>query len=158
MKQFLSKHETILRTGSTGCVCRHLVSSLLSCTNFNIVVTYNDKTGIYEDNSRLFFEKADLLKPDSFEYIFTNYKPKHIFHLAAMARVSDGENDPVKVITANFLTTIKLAKLSLKYRAGSMVFTSSNLAQDAVSVVGIGKFLVEQYFHKINLQTTKFIS
>ena len=158
MNQPISNKQIILITGSTGFVCRHLVSSLLEKSNFNIVLTYRKKKGNYQDNSRLFFEKADLLTPDSFEQIIVKHTPKYIIHLAAMARVSDGEDDPLKVIKANLLSTFRLAGLAKKYNVESMIFTSSNLAQDAVSVVGIGKYLVEQYFQKINSQATKFVS
>ncbi len=131
---------------------------MLSQTDFNIVLTYKDKKGSYEDNSRLFFEKYDLLKPESFDTIIAHYKPKHIVHLAAMARLWEGEKYPNKVIRANVIGSIVLAKLAIKYKAESMIFTSSNLAQDAVSVVGTGKLLLEQYFQKSDSQTTRLIS
>ena len=149
---------TILITGSTGFVCRYLVTKILLNSNFNIVLTYRVKKGNYNKNNRLSFEKADLLKPQSFEGIFSKYNPKYVVHLAAMARVSDGENYPAEVLKTNYIATITLSELLIKYKVESMVFTSSNLAQDPVSVVGIGKLLVEQYFQKLNSQTTKFIS
>jgi FlaA1/EpsC-like NDP-sugar epimerase len=158
MAQNLRKTPIILITGSTSFVCRYLVASLLSQTDFNIVLTYKDKKGSYEDNSRLFFEKYDLLKPESFDTIIAHYKPKHIVHLAAMARLWEGEKYPNKVIRANVIGSIVLAKLAIKYKAESMIFTSSNLAQDAVSVVGTGKLLLEQYFQKSDSQTTRLIS
>ncbi len=158
MYQTGGDQQTILITGSTGFVCKYFVSKLLLYSDFNIVVTYINTTGSYEDNDRLTFEKADLLKPESFEAIFNNYKPNHIIHLAAMARLSEGEKHPVKATRTNFLATVFLAKLCMKYNVESFLFTSSNLAQNAISVVGICKLLVEQYFQKINSQTTKFIS
>lgn len=158
MKPQNHKQPTILITGSTGYVCKFFVDKLLKETDFNIVVTYRDEKGNYQSNNRLFFEKADLIDSLSFENIFVSYQPKHVIHLAAMARVSDGENFPAKVIRANYIATVTLAELSLKYGVESMVFTSSNLAQDAVSVVGIDKLLTEQFFQKISSQTTKFIS
>lgn len=158
MAQNLSKTPTILITGSTSFVCRYLVNSLLLQTNFNIVLTYKDKKGSYEDNRRLFFEEADLLIPESFEQIFDQYQPRHVVHLAAMARVWEGEKYPNKVIKANVIASVVLAKLAIKYEAESMLFTSSNLAQDAVSVVGTCKQLTEQYFQQIESQKTRFIS
>ena len=158
MKNQNNNQSTILITGSTGYVCKFFVDKLLIETDLNIVLTYRNNKGNYQNNDRLTFEKADLLAPNSFERIFISYKPKHIVHLAAIARVRDGETYPEKVIIANYITTITLSELALKYGVTSMVFTSSNLAQDAVSVVGIGKLLIEQYFQNINSQTTKFIS
>ncbi len=158
MAQYTSKEPIILITGSTSFTCRYLVIRLLQQTNCNIILTYKNKKGSYEANNRLFFEKADLLNPHSFEKIFAKYEPKHVIHLAAMARVSDGEKYPAKVIRANVLGTAALTNMSIKYKVESMLFTSSNLAQDAVSVVGIGKLLIEQYFQIINTKTTKLIS
>ena len=158
MKQQSVNQPTILITGSTGYVCKYFVNKLIEKTDLKIVITYRNKKGNYKHNSRLFFEKADLLKPSSFERIFISHKPRYIVHLAAMARVKDGESYPDKAIEANFIATVKLAELSIKHKAKSMLFTSSNLAQDAVSVVGIGKFLIEQYFQKTNSETTNFIS
>jgi len=152
-----NNHPYILITGSTGYVCNYLVDKLLSSTDLNIVLTYRHNKGDYAEKRRLFFEKVDMLEPQLFDNIFTKYNPTYVIHLAAMARVSDGENDPIKVIKVNLVATILLTKLSIKHNVKSMIFTSSNLAQDAVSVVGIGKLLVEQYFQKIDSQNTKLI-
>lgn len=152
-----NNHPFILITGSTGYVCRYLVDKLLSSTDLNIVLTYRHLKGDYTEKNRLFFEKVDMIESQLFDNIFIKYKPSYVIHLAAMARVSDGENDPVKVTKVNLVATILLTKLSIKHNVKSMIFTSSNLAQDAVSVVGIGKLLVEQYFQKIDSQNTKLI-
>ena len=157
MKYFGNKNEFVLITGSTGFICKHLVNKLLQSTDFNIVLSYKLNKGNYLPNNRLYFEKANLLNSTSFEPIFAKYKPKIVFHLAAMARVSDGENFPVNVINANLVTTIAITELCIKYKCKSLVFTSSNLAQDAVSVVGITKLLVEQYFQIVNSSNVKLI-
>ena len=157
MNQHNNNQAYILITGSTGYVCGYLVDKLLKITSFNIVLTYRKSKGDYAKNSRLFFEKVDLLKPYLFNAIFSKYKLEYVIHLAAMARVSDGENYPVKVINANLVATVILSKLSIVHKVKSMIFTSSNLAQDAVSVVGIAKLLVEQYFQKTDSQSTKLL-
>jgi len=157
MTKIGNSNPCILITGSTGYVCRYFVDKLLYSTNFNIVLTYRHSTGGYTANDRIYFEKLDLLEPQLFNAIFSKYKLSHVVHLAAMARVSDGEKQPAKVINTNLVSTIVLTKLSIKHKVKSMIFTSSNLAQDAVSVVGIGKLLVEQFFQKIDSQDTKLI-
>ncbi len=157
MTQNNNTNPFVLITGSTGFVCRFFVEKLLKSTDFNIVLTYRKDKGNYVENDRLFFEKVDLLKPHLFNDVFAKYKPQYVVHLAAMARVKDGEQYPAKVINANVVASIALAKLAEKHGVKSFVFASSNLAQDAVSVVGIGKLLVEQYFQKLNTKNTKFI-
>ena len=150
--------STILITGSTGFVCKYFVNSILKSTNFNIIATYRDKIGDYNVDQRLLFVQVDLLTPSVFEEIFKKHKPDYIVHLAAMARVKDGEHQPVKVLKANYIATVNLIILAIKYGVKTMITTSSNLAQDAVSIVGIGKYLVEQFVQKTDSGSTKLIN
>lgn len=150
------KKHTILVTGSTSFIAKYLIEEILNSTNYKIVATYRSSIGDYKQNNRLTFEKVDLLYPDSFEEIFKKHKPKYMVHLAAMARVSDGEKYPLLSFRANFIATVKLVDLCSKYRVTSSLIVSSNLAQNAVSTVGISKLLVEQYAQK-NVNTTSNI-
>jgi len=155
--QYNDRKTTILITGSTGFVCKYLVKKLLETTNANIVLTYRNSKGKYKQNNRLLFVKVDLLNTDSFNEVFIIHKPDIVIHLAAMARVSDGEKNPVTVLRANLIATVKLMELCVFHNVKSMIYTSSNLAQDAVSVVGIGKFLAEQFAVKLQSSNTKLI-
>ena len=148
---------TILITGSTGYLCRFVVGEILKSTNHNIVATYRSDVGEYDNNPRLSFEKADLLEPHSFDRIFEDYKPDYLIHLAAMARVKDGENNPVNSFNANFTATYHLLGLADKYKLIASLIASSNLAQGAVSTVGISKLLTEQYTLKTKNINTKTI-
>lgn len=152
-----SNQKTILITGSTSYIAKYVVDEILSSTNFNIVLTYRSSLGNYPDNNRITFEKADLLVVDEFENIFEKYKPDYFIHLAAMARVSDGETQPLMSINANFVASYRLIDLCSKFSVNSCLLMSSNLAQGAVSTVGISKFLMEQYVQKITKNQSKFI-
>lgn len=151
------KVKTVLITGSTGYVCGFVIREILEFTNFNIVATYRNNKGDYPPNKRLVFEKADLLINDSFVYIFEKHNPDYLIHLAAMARVADGESQPVTSLNANLITPISLIKLCKKYNLESSIIASSNLAQNAVSTVGISKLLIEQYIQKINIDNPRFV-
>ena len=151
------KVKTVLITGSTGYVCGYVIREILEFTNFNIIATYRNHKGDYPPNKRLIFEKANLLIKDSFEYIFEKHNPDYLIHLAAMARVADGESQPVASLNANLITPISLIKLCKKYNLESAVIASSNLAQNAISTVGISKLLLELYTQKINTDNTRFI-
>ncbi len=152
-----SKHY-ILITGSTGFICRYLIDKLLACTDYNIVVTFRKDKGNFISNNRLIFARANLLDSDNFYDIFETFKPEHVVHLAAMARVSDGELNSATAIKTNLIATAAIVKLVVKFKAKSLIFASSNLAQNAVSVVGISKFLSEQYLQKVNSQATKLVT
>ncbi len=150
-------NKTVLITGSTSFIAKYLIKEILSTTDYNIVATYRKSTGDHKQNIRLKFEKADLLKPESFEKVYAKHKPVHMVHLAAMARVSDGESSPVLSFKANFIATVKLIDLCIKHNVQSSVIVSSNLAQNAVSTVGISKLLVEQYIQSKHDTNEKMI-
>ncbi len=154
----ITDNSNILITGSSSWICSFLVNKLLEQTNFTIVLTYHKNKGDFFTNNRLIFERANLLNPQLFDIIIKKYKPKYVVHLAAMARVNDGETEPEKTVKANLIATAQIAKYAIKYNVDSMIFTSSNLAQDAVSVVGLCKLLSEQYFQLLNSSKTKFVS
>lgn len=148
---------TILITGSTGYLCRFVIKEILRSTEHNIIATYRSETGEYDYNPRIAFKKADLLLPQTFDYIFENYKPDYLIHLAAMARVKDGEENPVDSFNANFAATIHLLKLAEKHNLKANLIASSNLAQGAVSTVGISKLLIEQNVLKKENNSTKTV-
>ncbi len=150
--------KSILITGSSGFVCKHLINRLLKLPELNIIATYREIKGDYKENPRLTFEKADLHNPSSFENIFRKHRPNFVVHLAAMARVRDGENEPAKVLKANYIGTLSLIKMAIKYKVCSVITTSSNLAQDPVSVVGMGKYLIEQDCQNLDTYSTKVIN
>ncbi len=150
--------KTILITGSTSFVCRFLVKKLLEDTSNKIVLTYRTNKGDYPKHELLIFEKANLLDPQTFQPIIEKYKPHVIIHLAAMARVADGEKYPIDVLNANLIASIEITKMAIDNDVERIITTSSNLAQDAVIVVGIGKLLVEQFYQKVNPYNSKLIT
>lgn len=150
--------KTVLITGSTGFVANHLIERLILNTDYSIVLTYRNERGSFYNENRIIFEKADLLHPDVFDKIITKYKPDYVVHLAAMARVADGVNHPTESVYANLIATICLTEICIKHKVKAVVSASSNLAQDPVSVVGISKFLSEQFFINKESNDTKLIS
>ena len=150
--------NTVIITGSTGFVARHLCQQLLKQTHLKIVMTYRKNTGDYISNPRLFFEKADLFYPEDFEKIIVNHKPKYFIHLAAMARVNDGIKFPGESVHANLVATLKLMDICINHGVQTFVNASSNLAQNAVSIVGISKLLCEQYSQNADNRQTRLIN
>lgn len=150
--------KTVLITGSTGFIAKHLTERLIANTDYNIVLTYRNVRGSFSNENGIIFEKADLLHPEVFDKIITKHKPDYVVHLAAMARVADGINHPTNSVYANLIATICLTEACIKHRVKTVVSASSNLAQDAVSLVGISKYLSEQYFITNKSKETKLIS
>jgi UDP-N-acetylglucosamine 4,6-dehydratase len=151
------RDKKVLITGSSSFVGKFLINKILSTPDYKIIATYRNITGDYKPDNRLIFEQANLLSPTSFDSIFQKHKPDYVIHLAAMTRVKDGENRPDDTIIANYVSTQHIIDLAIKFNIKSMVVTSSNLAQDPVSVVGITKYLSEQYACSVESYKTKLV-
>ena len=151
--------EYLLITGASGFTGNFLIEKLLNETSLDMVVTGRNQDSISEvKNPRVHFEEMDLLRPDSFAKVFTNYHISAIFHLGALARLSEGENDPIRSIRINYIASVELVRLSLQHHVKTFVFTSSDLARQATSVVGMCKYLVEDAFRKMKERSTQFIT
>ena len=153
------KTEYLLITGASSFIGTFLIEKLLTETNFELVVTGRNPISISEvKNTRVHFEEMDLLQPDSFAKVFTKYRISGIFHLAALARLSEGENEPIQSIRINYIASVELIRLSIQHQVKTFVFTSSDLARQPTSVVGMCKFLVEDAFRKIQSVNNQFIT
>ncbi|MDP2721145.1 MAG: polysaccharide biosynthesis protein [Bacteroidales bacterium] len=153
------KSEYLLITGASGFTGTFLIEKLLSETGFDLVVTGRNADRILQVNhARVHFVEIDLLHPNSFAEVFKNYHISAVFHLAALARLSEGENDPIRSIRINYIASVELIRLSIQHQVKTFVFTSSDLARHATSVVGMCKYLVEDVFRKIQEISSQFIT
>ncbi|OFY49506.1 MAG: hypothetical protein A2W85_06625 [Bacteroidetes bacterium GWF2_41_31] len=153
------KTEYLLITGASSFTGTFLIEKLLNETSFDLVATGRNTDRILQVNhARVHFVEMDLLLPDSFVKVFTNYHISAIFHLGALARLSEGENDPIRSIRINYIASVELIRLSIQHQVKTFVFTSSDLARHATSVVGMCKYLVEDAFRKIQNVNTQFIT
>jgi FlaA1/EpsC-like NDP-sugar epimerase len=151
--------EYLLITGASSFTGTFLIKKLLNETTFDLVVTGRNQDSISEvKNPRVHFMEMDLLRPDSFAKVFSNYHISAIFHLGALARLSEGENDPIRSIRINYIASVELVRLSIQHQVKTFVFTSSDLARHATSVVGMCKYLVEDAFRKIQEISSQFIT
>lgn len=141
----LQKENTVFITGASGFVGQFLVKRLVEQSAYNLVLNCRNKTNRFAESARISYTDANLKNEESIAEVFEKYKPQHLIHLAANARIKNGESNPDETIILNYLSTIKLIKLSEKYQLKSFVFVSSDLVRPPVSVVGISKFLVEYF-------------
>ncbi len=139
-------NSTILITGASGFLAGALIQKLLEKTGDRLVLTCRKKElcNRWSKNRRIFAVEADLSDVAPWQNIFELYRPRAVFHLAAVARLRDGEQDPETAFRVNFFGTVNLIKQALKYGTEQFLFTSSDLARDAVSTVGISKYLIER--------------
>jgi FlaA1/EpsC-like NDP-sugar epimerase len=151
--------QRILITGATGFVGKALVNDLLNNRSYQLIINRR-KGSILPANEaeNLIFSDADLKDEAELENMLNVYQPDIVIHLAAMARIADGENHPEKALKVNYSATVKLAELSVKHRTKSFLFISTDLVRNFQSVVGISKYLAEAALQKLNSAGTKIIT
>jgi len=149
--------HTILVTGACGFVGKFLVEELLKTTKQKLVALCRKADRDIQIPAVTFVE-GDLNDFKKIDEIFKLYKPDTVIHLAALARLSTGENNPNEAYRTNYLNTINLIELSISIRVKSFIFISTDMAREHLSVVGITKYLVEAYLQKQKKSETKLIT
>jgi FlaA1/EpsC-like NDP-sugar epimerase len=150
--------KRILVNGGNSFVGNYLVDFLLQTTLSVIIVCSRKPVQKKIISSRVFYENADLLDKESYETIFTKYLPDQVFHLAAVTRLSDGEENPENTINTNFFGTKLITDLCVEHKVNALLSVSSNLARNPKSVVGLSKYFSEIYLRKKGNSNTKIIS
>jgi UDP-N-acetyl-D-glucosamine 4,6-dehydratase len=147
------KQDKILITGACGFVGQFLVKKLTESGYSNLILNCRNS----ERRSRE-YANIDLVYPGSIHSFFEENQPDHIVHLAAMARLSDGEQNPDDAFRTNFLGTKLLIEYAVNNGVKSFVFVSSDLVRNHQSVVGITKYMSEGFIQNMNISPTKFIT
>jgi len=139
--------KRILITDAGGFLGKALVNRLLQTEDVEILATCYRSRDCYAfpEHRRLAVSPADLENPGDFESLFTEWKPETVFHLGAVARLHAGQENPERAVVVNLIGSIELVELSARFGVKKFLFTSSDLAREAKSVVGITKLLMEYY-------------
>jgi len=148
----------ILISGGCSFVGKYLVNYLLRNTNSQLIVCCRTIPEVTLKESRVVYETADLIRPESYQKVFEKHKPLIVFHLAAITRLSPGEENPELTVRTNYFGTKLIADLCVDYKVKSFLSVSSNLARNPKSVVGLLKYLSEVYLRKCGDLQTKMIS
>lgn len=168
------KSKYVLVTGCAGFVGSNFVKLFESKkTGYKIIGVDNLSSGKKEVISKnVIFYKEDIQDEKKMNEIFNKYKPKFVFHFAAIPGVVACEKEPIKSSGTNILGTINLLELSAKYGVTRFIFSSSasvygNTRQVPVSEstntpnpLGIyaaqklaGEVLCDVYSKRYNLET-----
>ncbi len=137
----------VLITGVSGFLGKHLIVYLLKHTDWQIIGQYRNKKPLLpvDFQERISFFQAKMDHREQFAKIFVQHQPDTIIHLAAMARFDDGQSNPEEAILTNFFGSINLMQQAMKNHVKHFIFTSSDLARNARSAVGISKLLIEYF-------------
>jgi len=137
----------IMVTGASGFLGKTLVNRLLQNNEAEVMAVchFSESRKAFQEHHCLVTKTADLENPDRYLPFFSQWEPEIVFHLGALARLSAGQENPQKAVTVNLLGSMELLELSARFGVKKFLVTSSDLARDAKSVVGLTKLLVEHY-------------
>ncbi|MBL0319060.1 MAG: polysaccharide biosynthesis protein [Alphaproteobacteria bacterium] len=88
---------------------------------------------------------ADVRLPESFEFLFSEYKFDLVFHAAALKHVPILEDNIYQAVLTNVLGTKHVADICNRYGVKEMVLISTDKAVKPISVMGVTKRLAENY-------------
>jgi FlaA1/EpsC-like NDP-sugar epimerase len=143
----MERKQRILVTGASGFLGKKLVDRLLRIVDAEVkaVCHLNESCHAFPGHPRLVTDAVHLEDQDGLRLLLSEWKPDIIFHLGAVARLHAGQDNPEKTAAVNLLGSINLLQLAARHGAKKFLFTSSDLAREAKSVVGITKLLMEKY-------------
>jgi GDP-4-dehydro-6-deoxy-D-mannose reductase len=93
--------KKILITGATGFVGKHLVNSLLSQQELEVIGTYRSEPGQMPEGVQL--EKVNLLDQDAVDNLISTHKPDAVYHLAGLPSAAESFKTPADSITNNII-------------------------------------------------------
>lgn len=139
--------QKILVTGASGFLGKELVNRLLQIDGVEVMAVCHlgQNCHVFPVYPRLVTKATNLENSKSLQPLFQEWKPDIVFHLGALARLHAGQDNPEDAVVVNLLGSINLLQLAARYGVKKFLFTSSDLARKARSVVGITKLLMEYY-------------
>lgn len=147
---------TVLITGGAGFIGSHLVRRFVK--NYPEYLIINLDLLTYAGNlenlkdvqncSNYVFEKCDITKIQEVLYLFEQYKPSHVIHLAAESHVDRSILDPGAFVTTNVYGTVNLLNAALKIWKGSNDHIFYHVSTDEVygSLGDSGKFTENSHY------------
>lgn len=87
----------------------------------------------------------DITKPANVKFIFNNFKPTRILHLAAISDVPTAIKNPIKTINVNVLGTLNLLEECLKHNIKQFVYMSSASVMSPVNIYASSKLAAELF-------------
>ena len=147
------KNKTILITGAGGSIGSELSRQILNLQPKNIILLDNNEFSLFKISSELKhkcnYSLSDIRDKTKLDKILKKFKPDFIFHAAALKHISFVEEDPYEAIKTNFLATVYLCQLCIRYKVKKFVFISTDKAVYPSNIMGASKRLCEKYIQQI---------
>jgi O-antigen biosynthesis protein WbqV len=147
------KNKTILITGAGGSIGSELSRQILSLQPKNVILLDNNEFSLFKISSELknkcTYTLSDIRDKIKIDKILAKLKPDFVFHAAALKHISFVEEDPYEAIKTNFLATVSLCQLCIKYKIKKFVFISTDKAVYPSNIMGASKRLCEKFIQQI---------
>ena len=147
------KNKTILITGAGGSIGSELSRQILSLQPKNVILLDNNEFSLFKISSELknkcTYTLSDIRDKIKIDKLFAKLKPDFVFHAAALKHISFVEEDPYEAIKTNFLATVSLCQLCIKYKIKKFVFISTDKAVYPSNIMGASKRLCEKFIQQI---------
>jgi GDP-4-dehydro-6-deoxy-D-mannose reductase len=105
--------KKVLITGATGFVGKHLIQSLLSQQNVEVIGTYRSKPDSTPDGVTL--EHVNLLDQEAVDKLIQTHKPTDIYHLAGLPSAAESFKTPADTITNNIIAELSILEALRKH-------------------------------------------
>jgi len=140
---------TVLVTGGAGFIGSNLLHKLVDTYEGEIVcvdsLTYaGDKNNIPKD---VILYPYDIADQEQVSEVFSAYRPKYVFHLAAESHVDNSIKDCSPFIQSNIIGTVNLLNASLQYGVGKFLHISTD---EVYGSIGEGSFTEESIYNPRN--------
>lgn len=93
---------------------------------------------------------ADIADERMMERIFSEYRPKYVFHAAAYKHVPMMEDNPYESVINNIKGTKVIADLAVRYGTRKFVMVSTDKAVNPTNVMGCSKRICEIYVQSLD--------
>ena len=154
------RDQVVLVTGAGGSIGSELCRQIASCQPLRLLLLDRAEPLVFQieqeliglgHRARIVALVGDITDHERMEQIFSEHKPRWIFHAAAHKHVPMMEHQPGEAIKNNSLGTAHLADLAVKFGADRFVLISSDKAINPTSVMGATKRLAEMYLQALQV-------
>lgn len=160
------RNQVVLITGAAGSIGSEIVRQVALFNAKEIVLVDQAETPMHElqleledkfPNIKVKLYIGDITNYNRMEHVFSQYRPRYVFHAAAYKHVPMMENNPSEAIHTNVFGTKIIADLAIKYEVDKFVMISTDKAVNPTNVMGASKRIAEIYVQSLffNQKKTK---
>jgi FlaA1/EpsC-like NDP-sugar epimerase len=157
--EYYIKGEVVLVTGGAGSIGSELCQQIATFQPGLLVVLDQDETGLFQlrqnlkrrfPTLKLSAVVGDIQDKARVGHVFSNFKPRVVFHSAAYKHVSMMEENPAEAVKNNVLGTEVVGEAACYYGVDKFVLISTDKAVNPTCVMGATKRLAEIVVQNLN--------